>query len=101
MDVSTSIQDGIAVISLKGRFDFSVTQAFRDAVENALANTAAKEIQIDLGGVGHLDSAALGVLLLSRDNAQDAGKTVSLAGVTGKVKQVLNLANFDKIFIYK
>ena len=89
--------DNRAVIQLQGRFDFNAHREFREAVDSALAGTA-KEIQVDLGGVDYLDSSALGMLLMLRDKAKGAGREVSLAKCTGAVKQVLDIANFGKLF---
>jgi anti-anti-sigma factor len=56
------------------------------------------QIQVDLGGVDYLDSSALGMLLMLRDKAKGAGKEVSLANARGSVKQVIEIANFGKLF---
>lgn len=89
--------DNRSVIQLQGRFDFNSHREFREAVDAALA-ASAKEIQVDLGGVEYLDSSALGMLLMLRDKAKGAGHEVSLAHCTGPVKQVLDIANFGKLF---
>jgi HptB-dependent secretion and biofilm anti anti-sigma factor len=53
---------------------------------------------VDFGRVDYLDSSALGMLLLLREKAEAAGKKVSLANLSGTVKQVLEIANFGKLF---
>ena len=53
---------------------------------------------IDLAGVDYLDSSALGMLLLLRDRAAAASKAVSLENCRGNVRQVLDIANFGKLF---
>jgi len=57
-----------------------------------------REIVIDFGEVDYLDSSALGMLLLLREKADGASKRVVLAGLQGTVKQVLEIANFGKLF---
>ncbi len=89
--------DGRSVLQLQGRFDFNAHREFREAVESALAATA-KEIHVDLRGVDYLDSSALGMLLMLRDKAKGGGREVSLTGCSGAVKQVLDIANFGKLF---
>lgn len=49
-------------------------------------------------GVDYLDSSALGMLLMLRDKLGGANKEVALVGVRGNVKQVLDIANFAKLF---
>jgi anti-anti-sigma factor len=57
-----------------------------------------REIEIDFQGVDYLDSSALGMLLMLRDKASGSGKDISLVGVKGSVRQVLEIANFSKLF---
>ena len=42
--------------------------------------------------------AALGMLLMLRDKAKASGRAVTLANCRGAVKQVLDIANFGKLF---
>ncbi|MCX8085756.1 MAG: STAS domain-containing protein [Rhodocyclaceae bacterium] len=97
MQTNVTQRDGKAVINLAGRFDFNAHREFREAVEQAVRD-ASSLIEVDLGGVDYLDSSALGMLLMLRDKAKSAGKDVSLANAHGSVKQVLDIANFGKLF---
>lgn len=98
MDANIQIVEGVATASLSGRFDFNAHRDFREALDRLLAATDAKAFVIDLGEVSYLDSSALGMLLLLRDKAKQANKPVKLANVKGSVKQVLEIANFSKMF---
>lgn len=97
MQTSVSVRDGKTVIVLQGRFDFNAHREFREAVDQAVKE-AAREVQVDLAGVDYLDSSALGMLLMLRDKAKGAGKEVVLANARGSVKQVIDIANFGKLF---
>ncbi|NTV10710.1 MAG: STAS domain-containing protein [Zoogloea sp.] len=97
METSLNTQNDKTTIRLGGRFDFNAHREFRDAVDRALASTCS-EIAVDLGDVVYLDSSALGMLLMLRDKANTAAKSVSLANVRGSVRQVLEIANFGKLF---
>lgn len=97
MQANVVSAEGRAVIRLQGRFDFNSHREFRDAIEAALKE-AGREVTVDLGGVDYLDSSALGMLLMLRDKARSVDKTVSLANGHGAVKQVLDIANFGKLF---
>jgi HptB-dependent secretion and biofilm anti anti-sigma factor len=98
MDTTVSSSGGRSVIRLNGRFDFNAHREFRDAVDQVLKGDGLQEIQVDFGAVDYLDSSALGMLLMLRDKARSAGKTVSLANCRGAVKQVIEIANFGKLF---
>lgn len=101
MTISTTKRDATEVIRVEGRFDFAAHRDFREALKAALANDKTKEIQIDLAAADYIDSSALGMLLLSLENAKAAGKALVLVGPTGAVKQVLDIANFQRLFVIR
>ena len=83
---------------MSGRFDFNAHREFRAAYEQVIADAAVRALNIDMGGVDYLDSSALGMLLMLRDKAGAANKALTLSNVRGAVKQVLDIANFGKLF---
>ncbi|MCW5619942.1 MAG: STAS domain-containing protein [Burkholderiales bacterium] len=85
-------------ISLNGRFDFSAHRIFRESYAPSLESKEIKEVEIDLGSVDYLDSSALGMLLMLREKAQAVNKSVSLSNCQQAVRQVLDIANFSKLF---
>jgi anti-anti-sigma factor len=101
MQISTQVHDGIARMALDGRFDFSAHREFRNGYDGLLSNAAVRELEIDLGAVNYLDSSALGMLLLLNERAKAANKSVTLSNCRGMVAQVLEVANFLKIFTIK
>lgn len=98
MQTNVTSRDGSTAIVLQGHFDFNSHREFRDAVDRALKESA-PEIKVDLAGVDYLDSSALGMLLVLRDKAKGAGKSVALTNARGAVKQVIEIANFGKLFL--
>jgi len=98
MQVGVMKTDQDVTIRLEGRFDFSTHRDFRAAVEKASQEATGNLILIDLGGVDYLDSSALGMLLMLRDKVGVAKKSVSLTNCRGNVRQVLDIANFGKLF---
>lgn len=98
MNITTVALGDTAVLALDGRFDFSAHRDFRSAYGEALSNGAIKEIAIDFAKVQYMDSAALGMLLLLRQGAEENRKTISLRGAAGSVLKVLEIANFGKLF---
>lgn len=93
------IKDGEkALIKLSGRFDFNTHREFRNVADPLMADASVRSVVIDFGAVDYLDSSALGMLLMLRDKAGSSAKELELAGVKGNVKQVLEIANFGKLF---
>lgn len=89
---------GKAVIKLVGRFDFNTHREFRGSYEPLVSDASVRSVVVDFSGVDYLDSSALGMLLMLRDKLGGANKEVALTGVRGNVKQVLDIANFGKLF---
>ena len=98
MQVTVTKDGSCVVLKLAGRFDFNSHREFRVAVERLGDNAGLKSVTIDFSEVEYLDSSALGMLLMLRDKMIAAKKDVTLSGVHGNVKQVLDIANFGKLF---
>ncbi len=98
MQTNVSIKDGEATLKLSGRFDFNAHRDFRNAYEPLMSDATVRGVTIDLRSVDYLDSSALGMLLMVRDKAGVANKKLTLANAQSGVKQVLDIANFGKLF---
>ena len=86
-----------ATIALKGRFDFQANQQFRNAVDGLLTSGKAL-LTVDLSEVNFIDSSALGMLLLARENCEKAGGSVVLNRPQEYVSKILKLCQFDQLF---
>lgn len=98
MQASTTREGSKGIIKLAGRFDFNRHREFRGAYEPLLDDAAIQEVIVDMGGVDYLDSSALGMLLMLKDKVSASKKSVALTNVSGSVRQVLDIANFGKLF---
>ena len=98
MQTTVTKEGAKAVIQLTGRFDFNAHREFRSAYDPLVVDPAITSVLVDFAGVDYLDSSALGMLLMLRDKLGGVSKEVALCGVKGNVKQVLDIANFGKLF---
>lgn len=98
MQIKTSTENNKATIAMSGRFDFSSHRQFRDTLEQIMQIPEIREIEVDLGAVDYLDSSALGMLLLMREKISGTNKALALTNCRGVVQQVLEVANFSKLF---
>jgi len=83
---------------MSGRFDFSSHKKFRQISEEALKSSGTEPIEVDLGKVEYMDSSALGMLLLFKEHAEAASRSIALVNCGGTVKNILKIVNFDKMF---
>lgn len=58
-------------------------------------------IVINVSGVDLIDSSGLGVLIQGQNRAATVDGKITLIGVTGIVKEVLELSRLDKVFEIK
>lgn len=98
MSIDTSVTGNTAIINMTGRFDFNLQRDFKEAYDPHLNNVGVSAIEINLAGVDYLDSSALGMLLMLRERAAAAGKSLKLCSPGIGVAQILDIANFAKLF---
>ncbi len=98
MSISVEIRNHVACILMSGRFDFQAHRDFKQAYSAPLANDLVREIEIELSRVEYMDSSALGMMMLLRERAQSAGKSVVLVKPNPLISQILDIANFSKLF---
>lgn len=96
MRVESRVADGILIVKVTGRFDFSVHNELRSVMNQIGAGI--RKIEVDLSATDYLDSSALGMLLLLRDKVSGDRSAVSIKGADKEVKKILEIANFDKLF---
>ena len=87
---------GEANFSIIGRFDFEMHQDFRGAIKQAGPDL--NKYTVDMGAVEDMDSSALGMLLLLRENAGGDNANVQLVRCRPDIKDILKMANFQTIF---
>ncbi|MGE0682974.1 MAG: STAS domain-containing protein [Candidatus Binatia bacterium] len=98
MTVKTQVTGEKAKLSLSGRFDFTAHREFRQSYEDVLRQSGVAGLEVDLGGVDYIDSSALGMLLLLKENVERSRLQLVLTNCRGSVRRVLDVANFGKLF---
>jgi anti-anti-sigma factor len=92
-----SNSDNAVVATISERFTFPDHSAFRAMTAELIAN-GAQRVVLNLSGVTFIDSSALGMLLLAREECLKHHKSLALRNPSGQVEQVLLLAKFDLMF---
>lgn len=92
---SVSTDGGTVTIQVSGRFDFSAHQDFLRAYKQFPKGE--KRYVVDLGHADYMDSSAMGMLLQLRDHATRATQVKLVKGNDG-IREILRIANFDRLF---
>ena len=101
MSISKNISpDGSHLtISIQGRFDFNIYKDFRDAYEGCIDSI--KKFTINMAQTEYLDSSALGMLLVLREQAGADNSDIEIVGANTEINKILNISNFDRMFDIK
>ena len=86
------------VISIKGRFNFEMHSQFRTAYQNETGSGSNKKFIIDLTGTEYIDSSALGMLLLLREEAGANESDIEIINARPEIRKILETANFQRLF---
>ncbi|MFP4154422.1 MAG: STAS domain-containing protein [Halothiobacillaceae bacterium] len=90
-------QAKLLTITVRGRLDFKVQKQFRQAYEKEDVQPAL--VRVDLEGTEYMDSSGLGMLLLLRDHFSTTSPKIVLSKPSDELSKVLEIANFNKLFI--
>lgn len=101
MNIDTQVEGSRARLVLNGRFDFNSHVAFNQSTDLVLNDAGVNELELDFEQVKYIDSSAMGMLLLLKERAKCAAKSITLLNCKGAVAQVLDLSNFHRLFNIK
>ncbi len=82
-------------IAIQGDFTFDLNREFREAYQACPGNA---QFEVDLRQSGYMDSAGLGMLLQLRDYAGGDSARITITGANDTIRNVLEVANFHKLF---
>ena len=92
------LENGVAHLSLIGRFNMVTAQPFRDQI-TALVEDGSIRVVVDLGGVTSFDSSALGALIGGLKTTRQAGGDLRICSTTEQINFVFNLTNMQRVLI--
>jgi anti-anti-sigma factor len=97
MDISKQTHGSTFEVKMRGKFTFSDRQIFRDITQE-IQRPEIKKVVLDFSGVEFVDSAALGVLLLTKDEAEKHDTTLILRKPVDQVQKMFKISCFYDLF---
>jgi anti-anti-sigma factor len=85
-------------LQIPERFDFSYHKEFTQQYQAILDSGDSSDIALDFSRVSYLDSSALGMMVLFQKKAKGANINVRIRGAKDSAKEILQIANFDRLF---
>jgi len=99
MSITSSLSKNgeVLTISIDGRFDASSLEQFRRSFENVDSKNLTR-YEVDLAETVHLDSSALGMLLVLRDHAGGDQANITIKNCSTEVKKIFAISSFEQLF---
>ena len=99
MGIQAELQGGVLNLYVKGVFDINSYDEFNAAYKPYLEQ--AQRYVIDLREATHIDSAALGLMLLLRQKTGGDDADITLQNASDEVRKILDIAQFNQLFNVK
>jgi anti-sigma B factor antagonist len=90
------IEDGIAVVRLRGEADLHTAPILREALNEAIEQTP-RMLIVDMTGVTFIDSMMLGVLLSATRRARPEGTDLRIVIDDPHVRRIFELTLLDQV----
>lgn len=98
INTQVSSDQSTVTITISGQFNAGVHREFRDAYKDQVKFPNKAAYIVDLSRTEYMDSSALGMLLLLHEFAGGASAKVTIKQPNQYIRDVLEIAKFDKIF---
>jgi anti-anti-sigma factor len=85
-------------LQIPERFDFGYHKQFTEQYQSVLEQPDTSGISLDFSRVSYLDSSALGMMVLFQKKAKSKNINVRIRGAKESAKEILTIANFDRLF---
>lgn len=97
MSFSVQIKENTVLAKISGEVDMLVADAWREALDQQLAATFARNLTFDFAGVRFIDSSGLGVVLGRYKRVSSRGGRVRIIGASPQVYRILQLSGFCRL----
>lgn len=95
ISVTTSNDGKTITIKLPGEFDFRSHKDFRETHRDSVQDA---QYILDFSVTEHIDSSALGMLLLMREGLGNDAADVKIINCRPNIKKLLEMASFHQLF---
>lgn len=98
VEIKSSENNDVFVISVKGAFDFSMLEEFRNAYSDYDAIKSSTRVVIDMRDTSSINSSALGMLLNMQRHLNKKDREIEIININHVVKRVLDITQFGSKF---
>ena len=98
MEWTREQHEGALVVRPTGRVDEESWQDFSEKLNAAVRDAAPGKLLLDLVRVDYMSSRGLRALTMARKEAQATNVEIVLAGANERMREILAISRYDKIF---
>lgn len=98
MELERKQEENLCEFVLNGKFTFSDNQIFKEIIEH-LKSRGSSSVIINMASVSFIDSAAIGMLLLAKDEATNNTKALRIKGLSGQPKKMFDISKLGEVFL--
>ncbi|MBI1275210.1 STAS domain-containing protein [bacterium] len=96
MDITQELTQQAATFVFKGAFTFSDHEDIKGVLD--ACQPPVEQVTLDFRAVNFVDSAALGMLLLVKDEAEKHSIKLSIRGAQEQPMQMFQISRFNELF---
>ncbi len=97
MVMTHEVLNGLLVVKPESRIDSSNAGTFEAHCAKLIAE-GPKKVVVDLSTVDYISSAGLRVILVAAKTVKSQGGSLTLCGLSGNVREVMEVSGFDVLF---
>ena len=95
MPVTFDNRDGVLTAAISGDLDHHTAASVREAVDRMTESSLPRELVLDFGGVGFMDSSGIGLIMGRYKLMQSMGGSVRVEHASPQLKKIMNLAGLS------
>ena len=96
MDLTAERHENVLSLEVKGRLDWSTSEAFKEAIKDAVEETD-RALILDFGELDFIGSAGLRVILLTAKTLVEQDAKLVLCSLSNPVRAVFRVTGFEQL----
>ena len=97
MEFSNNVKNGVMVIALSGELDEKSAASTRDYIDKSFLSRRVRQLILDFGKVGFMDSTGIGVLLGRYKKITEAGAELCVTGINPQIDKIFRISGLYQI----
>ena len=85
------------LVAVAGELDVATSPRLRRRLDEAV-DAGARDLRVDLTGVGFMDSSGLGALMAVQHRLQEHAGSITIVGAAAPVRKILEITGLDEAF---